>query len=211
MRDSFVFYRSFKDSISELSDKDKLLIYEAICDFSLDFKEPNLEGFPKALFKLMRPVLEANIQRWKNGCNGGAPKGNKNAEKQNIAMVSNNQKTTKNNQAGTKKQANKDKDVYKDKDIDIDSVCTAVPAHSQDYLNFQKWLSVNCPDIWKGFKSTLTEQEFNKLLESHTKQEIADMTLDMENNKSFVRNHKDLYRSLLTWFRNAERWKGGSK
>lgn len=36
MRDTFIFYRSFKDSMSELSEKDKLIMYEAISDYSLD-------------------------------------------------------------------------------------------------------------------------------------------------------------------------------
>lgn len=106
-RDTFIFYRSFKESMSDLSDTDKLIMYEAITDYSLDMKEPELTGFPKALFSLIRPFLDANTQRWKNGCKGGAPEGNKNAQKQ-----------PKNNQSTTKKQANKDKDVNKDKNID---------------------------------------------------------------------------------------------
>lgn len=63
--------------MSDLSDADKLIMYEAITDYSLDMKEPELTGFPKALFSLIRPFLDANTQRWKNGCKGGAPKGNK--------------------------------------------------------------------------------------------------------------------------------------
>lgn len=85
MRDTFIFYRSFKESMDDLSDTDKLTMYEAISDYSLDLKEPELTGFPKALFKLVRPILDANIQRWRNGCKGGAPseslKGNQNAKK----------------------------------------------------------------------------------------------------------------------------------
>lgn len=77
-RDAFIFYRSFKESMNELSDADKLIMYEAISDYSLDMKEPELTGFPKALFSIIRPIIDANIQRWKNGCKGGAPKGNKN-------------------------------------------------------------------------------------------------------------------------------------
>ena len=73
-RDTFIFYRSFKESMSDLSDADKLIMYEAITDYSLDMKEPELTGFPKALFSLIRPFLDANIQRWENGCKGGAPK-----------------------------------------------------------------------------------------------------------------------------------------
>lgn len=111
MRDTFIFYRSFKESMSDLSDKDKLIMYEAISDYSLDLKEPKLTGFPKALFSLIRPILDANTQRWKNGRKGGAPIGNLNAKKQ-----------PKNNQKTTEKQPNKDKDVNKDKEYNIKNV-----------------------------------------------------------------------------------------
>lgn len=87
-RDSFIFYRSFKESLSELSDSDKLIMYEAISDYALDRKEPCLQGFPKALFSLIRPQLDANWKRYENGkkggshgVKGGAPKGNTNAQK----------------------------------------------------------------------------------------------------------------------------------
>lgn len=109
MRDTFIFYRSFKESMSDLSDKDKLIMYEAISDYSLDLKEPKLTGFPKALFSLIRPILDANIQRWKNGRKGGAPIGNLNAKKR-----------PRNNQKTTEKQSNKD--VNKDKEYNIKNV-----------------------------------------------------------------------------------------
>lgn len=116
-RDTFVFYRSFKECMSELSDADKLIMYEAISDYSLDLKEPHLVGFPKALFSLIRPILDANIQRWRNGNKGGAPKGNSNNNGKKKLTGS----QPKVNQDTTESQANKDKDVNKDKNIDKES------------------------------------------------------------------------------------------
>lgn len=95
MKDSFIFYRSFKDSLSELSADDKLLMYEAISDYALNKTEPNLSGFPKALFSLIRPQLDANWKRFENGSKGGAPKGNKNALKTTDKQPTNNQKQSK--------------------------------------------------------------------------------------------------------------------
>ena len=207
-RNSFTFYLSFEKAIEHLTDADQLLLYRAISRFSLFGEEPTLSGFAAMGWELIKPILEKSRVK---SANGSKAKG---IAKPSL-MGNDNAKTKQNqNENEAKSKQDRERDRDRDKTISNDIVGiggTDVPAHSQDYLNFQKWLSVNCPDIWKGFKSTLTEQEFNKLLESHTKQEIADMTLDMENNKSFVRNHKDLYRSLLTWFRNAERWKGGNK
>ena len=111
-RDTFIFYRSFKESMNDLSDADKLIMYEAISDYSLDMKEPELTGFPKALFSLIRPVLDANTKRWQNGCKGGASseslKGNQNARKRTKNEPDSNQKRTKN-------KANKDKNIDKEK------------------------------------------------------------------------------------------------
>ena len=202
MRDSFVFYRSFKDSIAELSDKDKLLIYEAIADFSLDFKEPNLEGFPKALFKLMRPVLEANIQRWKNGCNGGAPKGNKNAEKQNVAKVQNNQKQPKNNLSRTKKQANKDKDVDKDKDsVCSAKACTHPLTGGETYEKYVAWLRENAPFIYGHYSNLLKEEQLKKLQESYPLSTILQTIGQIENRKDLRTKYTNLYLTLKNWIR----------
>ncbi|MBF0651086.1 conserved phage C-terminal domain-containing protein [Dysgonomonas sp. GY75] len=87
-RDSFVFYRSFFEAIDCLPDAEQLILYKAITVYSLDETEPEIQGTPAAMFKLIRPVLEANTKRWKNGKKGGgygkkggAPAGNKNASK----------------------------------------------------------------------------------------------------------------------------------
>ena len=68
--------------------------------YALDKKEPELTGFAKVLWKLIKPQIDANWVRFENGCKGGehgfkggAPMGNKNAEKK---QPQNNPKTTPN-------------------------------------------------------------------------------------------------------------------
>ena len=39
-RDTFIFYRSFYDALSDLEDKDQLILYKAICDYSLNKNLP---------------------------------------------------------------------------------------------------------------------------------------------------------------------------
>ena len=89
-RESFVFYRSFKDAMEVLNDTDKLIVYEAIADYALNMQEPHLSGFPRSLFTLIKPQLDANWRRYENGkrgaehgAKGGAPIGNANASKGN--------------------------------------------------------------------------------------------------------------------------------
>ena len=81
MKDSFIVYRSFYLAISELKDKDRLMLYDAIFEFGLNHKELDLNKLPKAMFCLIKPQLEANHRKYLNGKLGG--RGNKANLKQN--------------------------------------------------------------------------------------------------------------------------------
>ena len=111
-RDSFIFYKSFYDSIKELAPEEQVQIYNAIFSYQFENKEPNLNGICKSIFTLILPQLEANNKRYLNGCKGGAPKGNQNATK----------KQPKNNQKTTEKQPNdNDNDNVNDNDNENDN------------------------------------------------------------------------------------------
>ena len=199
-RDTFIFYRSFKESMSDLSDADKLIMYEAITDYSLDMKEPELTGFPKALFSLIRPFLDANTQRWKNGCKGGAPKGNKN----NRFSKSTTEVQPEVNQSTTEVQANKDKNVNKDKNKDINKESTIVSkkdelslsSPSEEFIKFNQWLDKHCPFVLK-VKTQMTEPEYQKLLAKYTKKEICDVLESLNNWKDFPKKRTNVYLSTL--------------
>ena len=199
-RDTFIFYRSFKESMSDLSDADTLIMYEAITDYSLDMKEPELTGFPKALFSLIRPFLDANTQRWKNGCKGGAPKGNKN----NRFSKSTTEVQPEVNQSTTEVQANKDKNVNKDKNKDINKESTIVSkkdelslsSPSEEFIKFNQWLDKHCPFVLK-VKTQMTEPEYQKLLAKYTKKEICDVLESLNNWKDFPKKRTNVYRSTL--------------
>ena len=101
-RESFVFYRSFRDAFRALDKDVRLRMYEAVIDYGLDLIEPHFEGIEKVLWILIRPQLEANNKRFENGCKGGAPIGNQNARKQ----PKNNQKITEKQPKNNQKQPN---------------------------------------------------------------------------------------------------------
>ena len=76
IRKSFAFYWSFKDAIRDMSDSDKLTIYEAITDFAFFGVEPaDITPVGRLAWKLIRPQLEASIRRY-DACvlNGGKGK-----------------------------------------------------------------------------------------------------------------------------------------
>lgn len=74
MLDSFVFYRSFRESIKTLKTKDQLITLLAICDYALYGIEPKLSGVPLAIFTVAKPNIDANKKRRENGKHGGRPK-----------------------------------------------------------------------------------------------------------------------------------------
>lgn len=106
-RESFVFYRSFRDAFRALDKDVRLRMYEAIIDYGLDLIEPHFEGIEKVLWTLIRPQLEANNKRFENGCKGGAPMGNQNARKQ----PKDNRETTKKQPKNNQKQPNVNENV----------------------------------------------------------------------------------------------------
>ena len=65
----FIFYRSYKEALEELDEKDKLEMYGAICEYALDGILPNFTGCKKALFSLIKPILDSNARKYRNKVN----------------------------------------------------------------------------------------------------------------------------------------------
>lgn len=81
MRDSFIFYRSFFEAAETLKTKDKLKLFESICDYALNDAEISLDGAAEGMFKLLKPQIDANTRKYENGKKGGRPKKNQDETK----------------------------------------------------------------------------------------------------------------------------------
>ncbi len=103
-RDSFIFYRSFYESILELPEDNQKDLLLAIANYSLNFSEPNLDGLSRAIWILIKPQLDANNKRYQNGSKGGRPK---------------TKPKPKNNQSETKPKANKNDNVNDNKNKEL--------------------------------------------------------------------------------------------
>jgi len=101
MRDSMVFYRSFYEALRDLDNNTKAILYDAIFDYGLNFKEPELTGIAKTVFTLIRPQLDANIRKFDNGSKGGRP--HKEEATDNLNET---KEEPKRNQSETKAEAN---------------------------------------------------------------------------------------------------------
>lgn len=110
MRDGFIFYRSFYDSIKLLPKKYQFAFVQALCEYALNEVIPEaLPGGSMALFNALKPQIDANNRRYENGCKGGRPKSNQTETK---PKPNNNQTETK----AEPKEKEKDKVKVKDKD-----------------------------------------------------------------------------------------------
>ena len=94
-RESFLFYKSYYQMALQIADKEKRCkFYESIINAALkgeplkDTDDPVIN----MAYIAIRPLIEANIRNYANGCKGGAPEGNRNASKQ----PKNNRKQPKN-------------------------------------------------------------------------------------------------------------------
>jgi hypothetical protein len=115
-RDTCIFYRSIYESLQELDLEDQAIIYNAIFEYSLNFKEPNLSGINKAFFGLIRPVLEKGNT---NYINGSKPK------KKPIGSETEAKQKRLKSQVEAYKDKDKDKDENKDKNkIDLGNQLT---------------------------------------------------------------------------------------
>lgn len=100
MIDSFIFYASFYEALQEIDDPAvRLAVYDAIASYALTGQEPNLKDFQAALFRLIKPQIDANNRRREDGAKGGRPKKEKpmvsKDEEKEKPMVSESAKTEK--------------------------------------------------------------------------------------------------------------------
>lgn len=71
MRDSTIIYRSFYEAIKDLPKENQAEVWNAIFEYSLNFKEIKLDGLSKTVFTLIKPNIDSNIKRYKKGIETG--------------------------------------------------------------------------------------------------------------------------------------------
>lgn len=117
-RDSFVFYKSFYEAIEALPSETQMKIVKIICDFAFKGIEPTgLKGIEKAVFSLIKPVLESNNKRYVDGQKGGRPKTNSKINKKNHRLL--NLKTSGYESAKPNVDVDVDVDVDVNEDEDV--------------------------------------------------------------------------------------------
>lgn len=109
MNEAFTFYGSFYDAIKELDDADRLAVYDAICSYAITGEVPELTGVAAMAFKLMRPNIDANLQKRAAGKKGGESKPEADAKQtaSKSEASANQQNITEQNKTKTKQNKSK--------------------------------------------------------------------------------------------------------
>ncbi|MCT4088807.1 hypothetical protein HZP82_15615 [Elizabethkingia anophelis] len=111
-RDSFIFYRSFYEAIKELPRDIQGEVLTTIMEYGLEgVTTDNLKPVARAIFTLIKPILDANNQRFVNGSKGGRKPSNNQDETEN---------KPKGNQEETKVLPNKEEDVEEEEEVEVD-------------------------------------------------------------------------------------------
>lgn len=86
---SFVFYASFHEATKELDDAEYGTLMRAINEYALNDVMPELNGMLKMAFILIKPQIDANIERREIGKGGGRPSLNNDVKNEIIQELQN--------------------------------------------------------------------------------------------------------------------------
>lgn len=115
MANGFTFFHSFYEAAQGLKEKERLQFYEAIINYSIIGDEPELCDVAKAMFLLVKPVLDKSREKSKSGKKGGEAKTKQTASKTKASTKQNESKSE-----ATAKQTASDISEDKDKEIEKD-------------------------------------------------------------------------------------------
>lgn len=137
IRDTMVYYRSFRESLRELPPDLYKVVSETIFDYAFEGIAPGADSnaVAKALFIAIKPVIDNAHNRYdacvENGRKGGAPKGSRNNPSGKAGEPNQRPNQRPNQEPNLYKDKDKDKDVDKDKDIDSKGDCKGEPTNAE--------------------------------------------------------------------------------
>ena len=198
MRDSVLFYRSFYDALKNIPSDERLKVYDAIMEYGMYDRNPDLDGVALAIFLLAKPQIDANNKRYENGC--------KAKKKRTVSETEANTKQDSSECEAKEKEKVKEKVKVKDNNKifkppsvdDVRAYCTergnnVDPQSFVDFYESKGWMiGKNKMKDWKAAVRTWERSE------TKTRQEgTAKLTKDNNNFERRNYNFDDLERGLL--------------
>jgi len=162
MKESFVFYRSFYEALTEMSKENQADCLMALANYALNGEETELSPEARLFFTLVKPQIDANNQRFLNGQKGGRPKKTK-------TKPNNNQNETKpepnvNVNVNDNKKRNKKEKVFIPPTIDevreyvAEKKLSVSPQAFIDYFEAGNWIDSKGKPVLNWKQKILTWQ-----------------------------------------------------
>ena len=199
-RDSFIFYRSFYESIKDLDKNQKAEVLEAICSYALDEYTEPLSGVSKGFFTLIKPQLDANRKRFENGSKPKQSISKTKAEnKQNISKIEANKNV--NDKVNEKENKNKKFVPPSLQEVEIffseNGFGSVYAKQAFDYYELGEWKDASGKQVknWKQkMKGVwLTEEKRNKSNVTPTQ------TTQLKPEPKYFHNQEDYETALAEW------------
>lgn len=125
-RESFVFYRGFREAINALPEEYQLKTMKYLMDYAFDGIEPEENGVEKALFLSFKPQIDAAQKRYEANMRNGRKGGETKKENQKLKEQESQEK-----QNSSKKEQDCSEDVANSSEI----VANSSEAVAKEYLN----------------------------------------------------------------------------
>lgn len=188
MRDSFIFYRSFYESIKELPADQQSEVYTAVFEYSLNQNEVELSGITKAIFTLIKPQLDANLKRYANGSKGGRPKKEETKTKPKNNLKETKQKPNVNANVNVNENKNENKNIKKGLEFNLPE-----EFNNEKFLNaWSEWKEYKSKEHKFKYKSPISEaKQLNQLVNDSEKN--VNLAVEMINN-AIVKGWKGIYK-----------------
>ena len=180
-KESFVFYRSFFEALQHLKDKERLKVYDAICDLALNENDTELTGIAKIVFTLIRPQILSNTKKYKDGQKGaeyGRLGGRPRKEKTPVGLS---QETP---------NVNENANVNDNVNDNVNELEEKIHFAEAEYV-------------------TMTNAEYEKLVSTYGKVFADQCITELDNYKgSKGKKYKSDYRAILSWVVDKLKEKG---
>jgi len=150
-------------------------MYDAIADYSMNFNEQKLEGVPKALFTLIKPQLDANIKKFKNGTK---PK-----TKQTISKPEASDKQKESKPEGNVND-NANVNVNHNEKVNVNPLVI--------------WIKTHTPRV-QQLKHPITNEEAERIIKEFDKVMTKDVFKSMENHKNLLKNYLSANSTFRNW------------
>jgi hypothetical protein len=175
-RDSLIFYRSFYDAIKELTPLQQWEVYNAIFQYWLDFKDPELSWVSKIIFTLIKPQLEANIKKYINW-NKQKQSKTEAKQKQNISKDESKHKQSRSKTEGNVNDNDNDNDnIYRTKDgfykKEIKEELENVIEHWNNIFKEKRQVTNDLLKYYKILRKKYSYDEFKKWFSNYCKSKV---------------------------------------